>query len=535
MSLKEIKVKSLNEIIDLIDSKAVKKNDRLILNGNVLDAATLINKYSLKPCNDSFKAEYQIFLSSYQLFKMISFSCPLNEFIVSPPSMYGHIIIILNINGILVQLHQNQKTNYETRFKSSKINNYQNQRFVVLDIETTGLDPLVDDIIQICIYESNENKYVRYLPLNKKTKNTEKEINRISETTLKTKKPLSQKEVDEIIKQFNLSDCVIMIWTGKNLFDRLFLEVYFKENNLTGLEYFTFFNAKMLIDEFKDEIKVRDLSKDNVAYLYGINYHNSHDALEDCKIEKEIITNLLNKNIEPLKAEQVKDMTAKIISYYYKFSANKYKHTHDDTIGFKLIDSINAERMYYEFCEALKSKYGIILNDYDKNHKKRGAEWIDIHHVDEIIEHNIAVKTQLAQQNKNLKSLQTLEEFNKSNRLVYANKIEHFILHALLDMYKSSYDNLYQGGLHFAFGDILKLEIGLFDKDSVFFNLQNQKQKFYQYISFDNIVDIYTSTCCAFGLKNIQTFIDNYWKLNEYKYDKQKYEAIMDIINKKLN
>lgn len=519
MSFKEIKVKSLNEIIDLIDSKAVKKNDRLILNGNILDAATLINKYSLKPCNDSFKAEYQIFLSSYQSFKMISFSCPLNEFIVSPPSMYGHTIIILNINGILVQLHQNQKTNYETRFKSSKINNYQNQRFVVLDIETTGLDPLVDDIIQICIYESNENKYVRYLPLKKKIKNTAKEINRISETTLRTKKPLSQKEVDEIIKQFNLSDCVIMIWTGKNLFDRLFLEVYFKENNLTGLEYFTFFNAKNLLNEFKNEIEIKDLSKDNIAHLYGINYHNSHDALEDCKIEKEIISNLICDNIKPLKFNFELIMINKIISIY-------------DNISKK--SNIIAERTYWEFCDFLVSKYGRLLNDYDKAHKKRGNEWIDIHHIDEIIEHNIAVRTQLAQQDNNLKVIKEMGKFNKSNRLVYANKIEHFILHALLDMYKSSYDKLYQGGLHFAFGDILKLEIGLFENNSRFIKIQNNKSEFYKFISFDDILNIYILTCKFLQVKNMQQIADNYWKLNKYKYDKQKFKEIMDLINKKL-
>lgn len=524
MSFDEIKVKSIDDVIEIIENnKLNKKNNKLVMNGNVIDAMSLIKKYNLKQSEN-------IQRSSYKFFKLFP-NCSINEFATSPPSMYGNSIINLNINGICVQIVQSPKSNYETKFSSKAISKYLNQPYVVLDIETTGLDPLVDDIIQICIFESNENKYVRYLPLNKKTKNTAKEINRISETTLKTKKPLSQKEVDEIIKQFCLEEKIIMIWTGKNLFDRVFLEIYFKEHNLSGLNKFNFYNAKMFIEEFKDEIKVNDLSKDNVAYLYGINYHNAHDALEDCKIEKEIITHLINKNIEPLKAELVKDMTAKIISYYYKFSANKYKHTHDDTIGFNLIDSIKAERMYYEFCEALKAKYGIILNDYDKNHKKRGSEWIDIHHIDELEVDNIAVKTQLAQKENNEKEIKRLSKFNKHDKLVYANKVEHFILHALLDMIR----RIPSGGLHYTFGDIIKLEIGLFEKDSNFFNLQNQKQKFYQYISFENIIDIYTLTCSAFGFKKIQTFIDNYWKLNEYEYDKQKYEAIMDLINKKLN
>ena len=155
--------------------------------------------------------------------------------------MYGHVIYNLNIDGLCVQIKQSPNSNYESRFKSKQTTNYNNQKFVVLDIETTGLDFLVDDIIQIGIYESSTNNYVRLLPLNKKTKNTAKDINRLEEKTLKEQTALTQLEVNAIIEQFNLKENIIMIWTGKNLFDRLFLEIYFKEHNLSGLEYFNFF------------------------------------------------------------------------------------------------------------------------------------------------------------------------------------------------------------------------------------------------------------------------------------------------------
>ncbi len=523
MLLDEVRVKSIDKLIELIDAKKTnKEQEKLVMNGNAIDAITLIKRYNLKPSE-------RIQPSSYQIFK-ISPDCGVNEFATGPSSMYGNVIINLNIKGLCVQIGQSPRTNYESKFASEAITKYENQDYVVLDIETTGLDPLVDDIIQIGIYESNENKFVRYLPLSKKTKNTAKKINRISEATLKTKEPLSQQEVDEIIKQFNLEEKIIMIWSGENFFDRIFLEIYFKEHNLSGMEKFKFFNAKTLTEEFHNEIEVKDLSKDNLACLYGISCLDAHGALEDCKIEKEIICNLLNKNIEPLKAEIVKNVTSKIILFYHNFLDNLHKSKHKGTIGFSVIDSENASRMYYEFCDALKSKYGIILNDYDKNHKTRGAEWIDIHHIDEIKMDDIAVRTQLAQRDNKEEELKRLSKYNKHDRLVWANKIEHFILHALLDMIRC----IPSGGLHFIFGDIIKLEIGIFEEGSKFFNLQKQKRNFYQGISFENIVDIYTTTCSAFGYENVQTKIDRFWNLKSYKYDEQKCESIMNLINEKL-
>jgi len=523
MSFTEIKIKNLDDLIKKVDSKKTK--GILVLNGNSIDAFALIERYSLEqseldPGNN------------YKLFKRFA-SCEKNKFIISPRSVYGHIIIHMNINGTQVRVCQNPRSDYESRYVSNAVKTYQNQNFVVLDIETTGLNPLTDDIIQICIYESNKNYWTRFLPLRKKQVNTAKEINKISEKTLKVQEPLTQTEIDEVIKQFNLNEKIIMIWSPKNWFDRIFLEVYFKENRLTGLDSFTFFNAINLLSEFKNELHTENLSLDNIASLYGIDCHNSHNALSDCKIEKEIICNLINKSISTLISSPEENIYAEIINFYDKLqekmsNLNFKKHYLTD---FDVREELIALRRYNAFCDFLRYKYKKVSNDYDKGCKTRGYEWIDIHHIDETEIDNIAVRTQIAQKENNEKELKKLAKYNKRERLVYANKVEHFILHALLEMYRCSMGFCSSGGLHFTFGDIVRLEIGIFDNNPQLANLQNQKQKFYKYIPFEKIVDIYTTTCIMFGISDIQDYIKNYWKIDEYKYDTQKYKSIINLIN----
>jgi len=525
MLLDERNVKNLEMLIEIIDSKKIKKKkEKLVMSGNVIDTLFLIKKYNLQPTT-------HIQTDNYKLFKLFP-CCEKNEFAVGPVSMYGDIVINLDIDGLRVQITQSPRTNNESKFDSKMVKDYNNQKYVILDIETTGLNPLTDDIIQICIYESSQNKYVRYLPLEKKTTNTAREINRISDTTLKTKKPLTQLEVDNIIKQFNLKDKIVMIWAGQNLFDRVFLEVYFKEHNLVGLDNFTFFNAKTLLNEFKNEIEIKSFSKDNIAYLYGLDFYNAHDALADCKIEKEIICNILSKNIEPLKANVEKGLIEEIKQFFKElsFGLENFNDKKDFPCRYTINNYKTANRLYFEFCHYLNYKNGIVLNDYDRPHKKRGDEWIDIHHVDEWEIDNIATRTQVALQNNDKKELKLLSKYNHRSRLVYATKVEHFVLHLLIDIIRG----LPAGGTHYTFGDIVKINIGKFDNDEKFKKIQYKKSEFFKWFSFDELKEMYIINCISYRIYDIRAYCDDFWATDKYDYLKTNYKSLVSEINRRL-
>ena len=534
-SLQEIKVDNIQELIQNIECANIKNNKcKYILNGNFIDVIELIHKYSLKK-DEILHFNEKFYMFDYQQFKALELKYE-NTFATGPRSMYGHVITKLKINNVNVEIRQSPKTNYEHKFQSKLIAKYDKQEYVVLDIETTGLDPLIDDVIQICIYESNDNKYVRYLPLEKQQKNTACNINRITNQTLKTKTSLTQEEVNNIIKQFNLENKLVMVWTGKNLFDRLFLEIYFAEHKLKGLEFFKFFNARTLLNKY--EIGINDCSKDSIARLYGINSSNSHDALEDCKIEKEIIVNILNGNVAPLFADYENKIMKDVIEFFYQLVNNYELHVlHKNELTSESIAiSLKLKHLYFKLCEVFKLKYGYILNDYDKNHKKRGLEWIDIHHVDEIETHNIGVRTQLAKMSNNVKEVQALSKYNKHDRLIYVNKVEHFILHAVLDVYKNYPQEMYSAqGIHYIFGDLIKLEIGNFYKQDIEFSWHKKRGEVYKHVSFEQILQIYISVCRYYNIKDIKPFIQQYWKLNDYCYDENKYEYFVGKINSQLN
>lgn len=251
------------------------------------------------------------------------------------------------------------------------------------------------------------------------------------------------------------------------------------------------------------------------------NCHNTHNALEDCIIEKEIICNILNGNIEPLisesKLQAIKD---KIRTFFWGCFIKEPN----------FIYQFKAEEVYIEFCEFLNEKNGKVLNDYDKPHITKGKEWIDIHHVDEIDLDDIATRTNAALKANDQKELAALSSYNKRERLVYATKVEHFLLHALLDIIRQCES----GGLHFLFGSIVKLEIGKFEENEKMKKLQAEKAKFYKIVTFEEIIKIYTKICSGFRIIDIKEYATKFWKLDEYQYEKQHCKALILKINNTL-
>lgn len=244
-------------------------------------------------------------------------------------------------------------------------------------------------------------------------------------------------------------------------------------------------------------------------------------------------------------------------------------------------DTEEAKILYDEFCCFLLEKYGSVDKDYDENPTKRGAEWLDIHHVMEYELDDIARRTQfqkLVEKNavwlkaneifctqiavgeywyildddkyeENYKfvleynkckndnflniskykySLNDLKPYNKKENLVYANKIEHFILHYLISSIRGK--DYKAGGPHFLWDAAVSLYFYGFDADYLK-KLQKNRKEFYSYLSPYEITALYKNLIDWNGLNIItcSAFWKNY-KSAFNKYYEQKVSYFRDIV-----
>ena len=120
-------------------------------------------------------------------------------------------------------------------------------KYVVLDTETNGLNPNYHDLLSLAIYKPDDEKvFHQYFPLhrNKRIYEEASKINGITMDDLIDAKDLTQRDVDILIKEFELDKRTILVYGNK--FDELFLNAYFKRCKLKGNDQFSYFNIKEL-------------------------------------------------------------------------------------------------------------------------------------------------------------------------------------------------------------------------------------------------------------------------------------------------
>lgn len=185
-----------------------------------------------------------------------------------------------------------------------------------------------------------------------------------------------------------------------------------------------------------------------------------------------------------------------------------------------------AHLLYQAFIDLLKEKYGLANRDYDENPTKRGKEWLDIHHIMEYELDDIArrtknvqyfereqcinpdelvvVKTDVFRDKEKMNeihrlypncriygsdyTLKDLKPYNIKELLVYANKIEHFLLHYLIDSIRGR--EVFSGGPNYLWDNSIALDIYGFDKEFME-NLKSQKNLFYSLLSSEEITILY--------------------------------------------
>ena len=221
--------------------------------------------------------------------------------------------------------------------------------------------------------------------------------------------------------------------------------------------------------------------------------------------------------------------------------------------------------------------------NYDEKPTKRGNEWLDIHHILEYQLDDIAQRTETARfvenrilthdcnevivimknddfHNKEKRekvflqyptqkvciyaldyTLQDLKPYNNKENLVYANQIEHFLLHYLIDSIRGI--KIFSGGSNYLWDSVVALDIYNFDKEYLK-NIQKNKSFYYSFMTSEEVTYLYKKLI-KWKRWTIQK-CERYWqnhkialkKLNDgnmsYMQNTEKYLKLLDILGAKF-
>ncbi len=241
----------------------------------------------------------------------------------------------------------------------------------------------------------------------------------------------------------------------------------------------------------------------------------------------------------------------------------------DKILEHDLGDKEEAFFLYETLCNLLKDKYGLVDKDYDKNPTRRGKEWLDIHHIMEYELDDIARRTQGArpcdriqikgnymvaefkvdndfeekkrkvqfsykkEQINNPKlclqiigyanTIDELKPYNAKEKLVYANKIEHFLLHYLIDSIRGK--DFMSGGPNYIWDAAVALDVYAFDMEYLSL-IQKNKDEYYSYMDSTEITLLYKKLIDwkHWNIKECANYWLNYKNVfSRYKLEKLSY------------
>lgn len=223
----------------------------------------------------------------------------------------------------------------------------------------------------------------------------------------------------------------------------------------------------------------------------------------------------------------------------------------------KLGNKDEAFSLYFTLCNYLQEKYGLVDRNYDENPTRRGKDWLDIHHILEYELDDIARRTKNALYFERLRqektkneiqqaydsyySIEELKNYNVREQLVYANKIEHFLLHYLIESVRGK--NVFSGGPNYLWDCSVALDLYGFDEEYMNI-LKKQKDFFYSTMSSKEVTLLYKKlinwkgwniyNCSRFWTKfsNIKTILNE--RQISYIENKEKFFKLFNLLNFQL-
>ena len=167
-------------------------------------------------------------------------------------------------------------------------------KYVVLDVETNGLNSGEHDLLSISLYKPDDNKiYNRFLPLDLNDEILTTDINGITSEMLEGANHLLQEDVEFLVEEFDLRNRVVLIYSD---LDKRFIKKYFERHQLDGYGYFRFYNFKN--DIFSSSYSSGNITKDNLCRILKIkNVSEKHSGVNDCILEWNLFDAMDNGNL----------------------------------------------------------------------------------------------------------------------------------------------------------------------------------------------------------------------------------------------
>ncbi len=169
------------------------------------------------------------------------------------------------------------------------------EKYVVLDVETTGLSVFNDDMLSLSLFDPHTgNAYDHYFPLFRMSDIPEQasEINGLTRALLKKKNPShwTQEAFDRFVEVFGLENRTILTYSN---FDSKVIRNYMESHSIRGFERLHFFNFKKMI---VSSGFAQGVTKDNLCLALGISgVCRVHSGLMDCFLEWNLFKKIDNR------------------------------------------------------------------------------------------------------------------------------------------------------------------------------------------------------------------------------------------------